>query len=108
MSQTPDIGSLTGVWTYRSFHNDPDLNTPYDQYLFGSGYLTIDDAPSGVFRGNIGDTGWSRPRAARPAASRRRPGGKIDARRIPPAPARLTSMPQTRTSSWSSASSRDT
>ena len=58
MSQNPEIGSLTGVWTYRSFHNDPDLKTPYDQYLFGSGYITIDDAPAGVFRGKIGDTGW--------------------------------------------------
>lgn len=59
MSQNPEIGSLTGVWTYRSFHNDPSLTTPWDQYLFGSGYITIDDAPDGVFRGKIGDTGWS-------------------------------------------------
>jgi len=58
MSQTPETGSLTGVWTYRSFHNDPDLNTAYDKYLFGSGYLTIDDAPAGVFRGKLGDTGF--------------------------------------------------
>lgn len=58
MSQTPEIGSLTGVWTYRSFLNDSNLATPYDQYLFGSGYITIQDAPMGVFRGTIGDTGW--------------------------------------------------
>ena len=58
MSQTPEIGSLTGVWTYRSFHNDPNLSTAYKDYLFGSGYITIDDAPMGVFRGRIGDTGW--------------------------------------------------
>jgi len=59
MSQTPDLGSLTGVWTYRSFLNDPNLATQYKDYLFGSGYITIDDAPMGVFRGRIGDTGWS-------------------------------------------------
>jgi hypothetical protein len=59
MSQTPNIGSLTGVWTYRSFNNDPNLTTPYDQYLFGSGYITINDAPMGVFHGQIGDVGWS-------------------------------------------------
>jgi hypothetical protein len=59
MSQTPNIGSLVGVWTYRSFLNDPDLTTPYDQYLFGSGYLTVAEAPMGVFKGVIGDTGWS-------------------------------------------------
>ena len=59
MSQTPDIGSLVGVWTYRSFVNDPNLSTPYDQYLFGSGYITVYEAPMGVFKGVIGDTGWS-------------------------------------------------
>jgi len=59
MAQTPNIGSLVGVWTYRSFLNDPDLTTPYDQYLFGSGYITIDEAPMGVFKGKIGDTGWA-------------------------------------------------
>jgi len=59
MSLKPNIGSLTGVWTYRSFVNDPDLTTPYDQYLFGSGYITVNDAPMGVFQGSIGDTGWA-------------------------------------------------
>jgi hypothetical protein len=59
MSQNPNIGSLVGTWTYRSFLNDPDLSTPYNQYLFGSGYITIEDAPMGVFKGKIGDTGWS-------------------------------------------------
>ena len=59
MSQTPDIGSLTGVWTYRSFNNDPNLATEYANYLFGSGYITIEDAPMGVLRGTLGDTGWS-------------------------------------------------
>jgi len=59
MSQTPNIGSLKGVWTYRSFLNDPDLSTSYDNYLFGSGYITVDDAPMGVFQGSIGDTGWA-------------------------------------------------
>ena len=59
MSQTPNIGSLSGVWTYRSFLNDPDLSTPYDSYLFGSGYITVQDAPMDVFKGVIGDTGWS-------------------------------------------------
>ena len=59
MSQTPNIGNLTGTWTYRSFNNDPNLATPYDKYLFGSGYITITEAPMGVFQGKIGDTGWA-------------------------------------------------
>jgi hypothetical protein len=59
MSQTPNIGSLAGVWTYRSFLNDPNLSTPYDTYLFGRGYITVEDSPAGVFKGVIGDTGWS-------------------------------------------------
>ena len=28
--QTPNIGSLTGIWTYRSFLNDPDMATDFN------------------------------------------------------------------------------
>jgi len=35
-----------------------ELLDAYDSYLFGSGHITIQDAPMGVFRGHIGDTGW--------------------------------------------------
>jgi hypothetical protein len=59
MPQHPNIGSLVGLWTYRSLLNDPDLATAFDQLEFGRGNISIDDAPMGVFKGRIYDTGWS-------------------------------------------------
>jgi hypothetical protein len=59
MSQTPNIGSLNGKWTYRSFLNDPDLSTPFNSLEFGRGTITIQDAPMGVLLGTIGGPGWS-------------------------------------------------
>ncbi len=59
MSQTPNIGSLTGNWTYRSFLSDPDLSTAFNDLEFGRGTITIREAPMGVFEGTIGGPGWS-------------------------------------------------
>ena len=59
MSQTPNIGSLAGKWTYRSFLNDPDLSTDFNALEFGRGTITIDQAPMGVLQGTIGGPGWS-------------------------------------------------
>jgi hypothetical protein len=59
MSQTPNIGSLAGKWTYRSFLNDPDLSTQFNALEFGRATITIDEAPMGVLQGNIGGPGWS-------------------------------------------------
>src|SRR4051812_21217670 len=59
MSQTPQIGSLAGKWTYRSFLNDSDLSTQFNDLEFGRGTITIHEAPMGVFQGTIGGPGWS-------------------------------------------------
>jgi hypothetical protein len=59
MSQTPNIGSLAGKWTYRSFLSDPDLSTEFNNLEFGRGTITIEEAPMGVLQGNIGGPGWS-------------------------------------------------
>jgi hypothetical protein len=59
MSQQPNIGSLVGNWTYRSFNNDPDLNTQFNDLQFGLGTIRVDDAPFGVFKGLIFGPGWS-------------------------------------------------
>ena len=59
MSQQPNIGSLVGTWTYRSFLNDPDLATDFDALEFGRGNIRIDEAPAGVLVGKISDTGWA-------------------------------------------------
>lgn len=59
MSQVPNIGSLAGLWTYRSFLNDPNLATAFNALEFGRGNIRIDEAPAGVLVGKIYDTGWS-------------------------------------------------
>jgi hypothetical protein len=59
VSYKPEIGSLVGVWTYRSFLADPDLATAFNALEFGRGNIRVDDAPFGVFRGRIFDTGWA-------------------------------------------------
>jgi hypothetical protein len=59
MSQQPNIGSLVGTWTYRSFNNDPDLATAFNDLQFGKANLRIDEAPFGVLTGLIFGDGWS-------------------------------------------------
>jgi hypothetical protein len=59
MGQIPNIGSLAGRWTYRSFLNNPTLATDFNALEFGRGTITIDEEPMGVLQGTIGDTGWS-------------------------------------------------
>ena len=59
MSQKPNIGSLVGSWTYRSFLNDPDLSTAFNDLEFGLGTIRIDAAPAGVLTGLIFGPGWS-------------------------------------------------
>ncbi|MEN3378202.1 MAG: hypothetical protein V7604_3557, partial [Hyphomicrobiales bacterium] len=59
MAQSPNIGNLAGIWTYRSLLNDPDLSTAFDALEFGRANISIDDAPMGVFKGRIYGPGWS-------------------------------------------------
>ncbi|GHD60814.1 hypothetical protein [Jeongeupia chitinilytica] len=58
MSFVPEIGPLTGTWTYRSLQNDPDLNTAFNDLEFGRGNIDIEPAPQGVFKGRIYGPGW--------------------------------------------------
>src|ERR1700681_2749309 len=58
MPQSPNIGSLAGTWTYRSFLSDPKLATPFNSLEFGRGNITVEDAPMGVFKGRIFGEGW--------------------------------------------------
>jgi len=56
--QLPNIGDLTGTWTYRSFLNDPDLSTAFNDLEFGRGNIQVVAAPLGVFAGRIYGPGW--------------------------------------------------
>lgn len=51
MSYTPETGSLVGQWTYRSFLNDPDPATAFNDLEFGLGTIEIAQAPAGIFKG---------------------------------------------------------
>src|SRR5215469_14088225 len=56
--QEPNIGDLVGSWTYRSFINDPDVTTNFNDLEFGRGTITVSAAPMGVFVGRIFGPGW--------------------------------------------------
>jgi hypothetical protein len=47
-----------GKWSYRSFLNDPNLDTQPNDLLFGSGTLEFTSAPIGQVAGTIGGPGW--------------------------------------------------
>lgn len=56
MSGNPFVGS----WIYRSLFNDADITLDFDKLEFGVGTLVIDEAPSEILRGTIGDgSTWS-------------------------------------------------
>jgi len=57
MSNSPQIlGS--GLWTYRSLLNNPDLTATFDSLEFGRGNLEIKTSLDGSLSGKIYDTGW--------------------------------------------------
>jgi hypothetical protein len=58
MATDPYDSVLVGVWTYRSFLNDPDLSTQFNDLEFGRGNIRIDPSPMNEFKGLIYDTGW--------------------------------------------------
>jgi len=49
---------LLGTWTYRSFLNDPDLSTKFNDLEFGRGNISVEAAPMNEFKGRIYDVGW--------------------------------------------------
>ena len=58
MSAQPDNGILVGKWTYRSFLNDPDPSTPFNDLEFGLGTIEVLPSAMNEFRGTIGGPGW--------------------------------------------------
>ena len=49
---------LVGNWTYRSFINDPDLSTQFNDLEFGRGTIAIAASAMNEFSGTIGGPGW--------------------------------------------------
>ncbi|HBL28695.1 MAG TPA: hypothetical protein DD490_17810 [Acidobacteria bacterium] len=58
MSTPFDSNVFVGNWTYRSWLNDTNLNTQPNDLLFGSGTITITEAPMALLTGTIGGPGW--------------------------------------------------
>lgn len=58
MSNEPGNGILVGNWTYRSFINDPDLSTQFNDLEFGRGTIAIAASAMNEFSGTIGGPGW--------------------------------------------------
>lgn len=56
--QEPLISPFIGTWTYRSFINDADISTAFNDLEFGRGELVIDPFMPGSFSGRLifGDT----------------------------------------------------
>lgn len=48
----------TGLWTYRSLLNNPDLTLDFNALEFGRGNLKIETQSDGTLTGKIYDTGW--------------------------------------------------
>jgi len=54
-----DDGHFVGIWSYRSFLNDPDLAAKFNELRFGAGRLTIEERSFGHMKGTLGGSGWS-------------------------------------------------
>ena len=51
--------AFAGKWTYRSFHNNPELDAEFNALEFGRAILDVQpEDPLGV-AGSIGGSGWS-------------------------------------------------
>jgi len=48
----------SGIWTYRSLLNNPDLSADFNSLEFGRANLKIEIAENGILSGKIYDTGW--------------------------------------------------
>lgn len=53
MSAEVNSNILVGTWTYRSFLNDPDLATQFNNLEFGRGNIEIEPAPMNEFKRRI-------------------------------------------------------
>jgi len=50
---------LVGIWAYRSFLSNPDVNADFDSLEFGRGNIRIDPGPMGKFFGLIYGPDWA-------------------------------------------------
>lgn len=51
--------TIVGSWGYRSFINDRDLLTPFENLRFGAGVMQLEMPRPGALSGTLGGQGWS-------------------------------------------------
>ncbi|ESX24123.1 hypothetical protein [Mesorhizobium sp. LSJC264A00] len=51
--------SFTGLWSYRSLINSPDLSVTFNDLRFGAGTLDLNEPDPGKIGGSLGGVGWS-------------------------------------------------
>jgi hypothetical protein len=49
--------TFVGLWTYRSFRNDPDPTREFNDLRFGTGTLVLDEPVYGRLSGSLGGEG---------------------------------------------------
>lgn len=54
-----NFAPFDGTWTYRSFHNNPDISVPFNDLRFGAGTLILTHTTSTRVGGSLGGEGWS-------------------------------------------------
>ena len=50
---------FAGRWTYRRFHNDPELSKEFNELRLGMGTLVLDEPDYGRLSGSLGGEGWN-------------------------------------------------
>lgn len=58
-AREPTRSPFIGTWSYRSFHNNPDLSVPFNQLRFGTGALELAQPSFDTLTGSLGGTGWN-------------------------------------------------
>jgi hypothetical protein len=53
MPPTAPPSPAVGVWTYRSFSNNPDIDRAFNDLEFGRAEMTIEELEQGVFGGRL-------------------------------------------------------
>jgi hypothetical protein len=50
--------ALSGTWSYRAYHNEPDLAVPFGELRFATGRLRLEETAFGRIEGRVDGEGW--------------------------------------------------
>ena len=55
----PTVSPFIGKWSYRSFHNNPDLSVSFNDLRFGAGTLELAQPSFDTLTGSLGGPDWN-------------------------------------------------